>query len=96
MADGGRAPIDIGRRIVTLREALGHNAASFCVLTGLGQSTLANYESGLRRPELDKAILIVQKTGVTLDWLYLGDRAGLPSRLLAVLPGEQESRAVGG
>jgi transcriptional regulator with XRE-family HTH domain len=85
MADGGKSPADIGKRIVMLREALGHNQGAFARLVDISQPALANYESGLRRPELDKAFLIVAKTGVTLDWLYLGDRSGLPQRLLALV-----------
>lgn len=85
MADGGKSPADIGKRIVMLREALGHNQGAFARLVGISQPALANYESGLRRPELDKAFLVVAKTGVTLDWLYLGDRSGLPQRLLALV-----------
>lgn len=86
MADGGRSQVDIGRRLLALRLALGHTQVSFSRLTGISQPTLANYEAGIRRPELDKAILIVQKTAVTLDWLYLGERSGLPGSLLAILP----------
>ena len=85
MADGGKSTEDIGKRIVMLREALGHNQSGFAKLVDISQPSLANYESGLRRPELDKAFLIVAKTGVTLDWLYLGDRGGLSARLLALV-----------
>ena len=68
MADGGRSTADIGKRIVMLREALGHNQGQFARLVDISQPALANYESGLRRPEIDKAVQIVVKTGVTLDW----------------------------
>lgn len=85
MADGGKSPEDIGKRIVMLRDALGHNQVSFGRLVEISQPAMANYEKGFRRPELDKAIQIVTKTGVTLDWLYLGDRSGLPHRLLALI-----------
>jgi transcriptional regulator with XRE-family HTH domain len=85
MADGGKSPEDIGKRIVMLREALGRNQVSFAQLVDISQPALANYEKGYRRPDLDKAVQIVNKTGVTLDWLYLGERAGLPQRLLALI-----------
>lgn len=68
-----------------LREALGHSQGAFARLVDISQPALANYESGLRRPELNKAIQIVTKTGATLDWIYLGDRAGLPARLLGLI-----------
>ena len=82
----GRTPRDIGLRIVALRTALGHNQSAFAKLVGVSQPSLANYEAGLRRPEIDRAVQIVTRTGVTLDWIYLGDRSGLPARLLAILP----------
>lgn len=60
--------------------------SAFAAYVAVSQPAMNNYERGLRRPELDVATRIVQKTGVTLDWIYLGERAGLPARLLAALP----------
>ncbi|MDR7035238.1 helix-turn-helix transcriptional regulator [Mesorhizobium sp. BE184] len=76
--------------------ALDRNQASFASLIELSQPALNNYLKGIRRPELDVAIRIASKTGVTLDWLYLGDRAGLPARMLDLLPDlSDQSRRVG-
>jgi len=86
MTDGGRTNTDIARRIIALREALGHNQSAFAALVGISQPAMNNYEKGLRRPDLDVAVRIHQRTGVTLDWLYLGNRSGLPAHLLARLP----------
>lgn len=66
--------------------ALDHNQVSFARLVGISQPALNNYLKGLRRPDLDVAISIQVKTGVTLDWLYLGDRSGLPVRVSEILP----------
>ena len=66
--------------------ALDRNQASFATLVGISQPALNNYLKWLRRPEIDVAINIHAKTGATLDWIYLGDRSGLPSRLLESLP----------
>lgn len=96
MTDGGRSNKDIGRRLVTLREALGYNQLAFCALVGISQPAMSNYEKGFRRPDLDAAINIQLKTGVTLDWIYLGKRDGLPGRLLEILPplsDEEKERA---
>lgn len=82
----------IGARIVQTREAMEMSAADFAKFLGLGSNTLSNYEVGYRRPDLDKAILMVQKTGITLDWIYLGDRSGLPHRIASKLPTENASR----
>lgn len=86
MSDGGDSVEDIARRLVTLREALGHKQTAFARLIGVTQSAMNNYEQALRRPQLDVAQRIVARTGVTLDWIYLGNRSGLPAHLHAVLP----------
>lgn len=86
MADGGRSNQDIARRVVALRESMDMNQSAFAAFVGLQQSTISNYERADRRPRLDEAIQIQMRTGITLDWLYLGDRSGLPGRLLASLP----------
>lgn len=96
MADGGSSLEDIGRRVLALRNALGHNQTAFAKLTGLSQSALANYEAGHRRPDLDAAFKLVNRTGITLDWLYLGVRSGLPQRLLEqVAELDQQDRKAG-
>lgn len=86
MTDGGRSTRDIARRIAALMSALEHNQTSFANLVGISQPALNNYLKAIRRPDLDVAIQIQMRTGVTLDWLYLGDRSGLSSRLLELLP----------
>jgi transcriptional regulator with XRE-family HTH domain len=86
MADGGTSNEDIARRLIALREALGLNQSAFAALVGITQPAMNNYESALRRPQLDVAQSIVARTGITLDWLYLGNRSGLPAHLLAKLP----------
>ncbi len=86
MADGGRSNEDIAMRLNALIAALSLNQSGFAALVGISQPALNNYLKGLRRPDLDVAILIQAKTGITLDWLYLGLRSGLPARLLETLP----------
>jgi DNA-binding XRE family transcriptional regulator len=95
MTDGGPSNTDIARRLVVLRDALGHNQSSFAKLVEITQPAMNNYESGLRRPSLEVAIKIRVKTGVTLDWVYLGQREGLPARLLSLLPDLSPQRKAG-
>ena len=66
--------------------ALELNQVGMANLVGISQPALNNYLKALRRPDLDVGISIQAKTGATLDWLYLGDRSGLPARLLEKLP----------
>jgi transcriptional regulator with XRE-family HTH domain len=86
MTDGGRSNQDIARRIAALVQALDYNQTGFAQLIGISQPALNNYLKAIRRPDIDVAIAIQIKTGATLDWLYLGDRSGLPGRLLERLP----------
>jgi transcriptional regulator with XRE-family HTH domain len=94
MADGGRSNADIGRRLVALRDALKLNQSAFAHLIDVSQPAVNNYERAIRRPEIDVAIKIQMRTGVTLDWIYLGDRSGLPGRLLALLPDLETAQRV--
>lgn len=93
MTDGGKTNADIARRIVALRTVLQLNQSAFAALVEVSQPAMNNYEAGLRRPDLDVAVRILQRTGVTLDWLYLGNRSGLPGHLLAQLPDLSEETA---
>lgn len=86
MADGGRSLEDIGRRLKALRESLGMNQSAFAVLCGVSAPAINNYEQAIRRPELDVALVIRARTGATLDWIYEGERGGLPGHLLERLP----------
>lgn len=92
MSDGGRSNPDIARRLAALIKATDTNQSSFAALIGVTPSAMSNYLKGIRRPEIDAAIQIQIKTGASLDWLYLGDRSGLPSRLLQKLPDLSEAQ----
>lgn len=80
----------IGRRLVALRRLLGYNQTAFAAFIGVTQPGMNSYERGARRPSIGVARTIVLKTGVTLDWIYLGNRGALPAHLLAQLPLEDE------
>lgn len=93
MADGGKSLRDIGRRITTLRKVMNLNKTAFAALIETSQPAVSQYESGVRRPELDVALRIRLRTGVTLDWIYEGDRSGLPLRLAGELPDLSDRQA---
>lgn len=95
MTDGGPSNTDIARRLIALREALKYNQSAFAKLVEVSQPAVNNYEAGTRRPDIDVAIKIRLRTGVTLDWLYLGEREGLPGRLLSLLPDLSQQRRAG-
>lgn len=73
-------------RLEALMKVLAKKQVEFASMVGISQPALNNYLKGLRRPDIDVAIAIQTRTGATLDWIYLGDRSGLPVRLAAELP----------
>lgn len=85
-------PVIIGGRIRRLRLALGfEQARAFCQFVGISDQALYNYETGKRRISLDEVMKIVQKTGVSLDWIYRGLEGTLPlhvAQRLAEVPEE--------
>ncbi|NIA67802.1 helix-turn-helix transcriptional regulator [Pelagibius litoralis] len=72
----------IAERLRVTRDALGLSQAEMCRGSGIATNTYNQWEKGRGRPELDKAILICDAYGLTLDWIYLGDSSGLPYRLI--------------
>ena len=74
--------IEVVRRLVLLRESLGLEAAELCRQTGLAENRWSQYESGKRPITLAAAIILRERYGATLDWIYCGDESGLPQRLV--------------
>lgn len=75
----------VGKRLRLTREAMGLSIVAFCRLAGIEANAWSNYEAGTRRISLESAIKVCLASGVTLDWIYLGSRAGLPVRIASVL-----------
>lgn len=94
MTDRGESLADIGWRIASLRQALGYsNAAQFANFVGWSPQQLSNYERGAKRPEIKMAIQLCNRTGVTLDWIYRGERAGIPLQLANIIQDYLTSQA---
>jgi len=72
-------------RLVLLRQWQADSAAEFCRKTGISTSAWNNYETGDRRINLDTAIVLCERFGVTLDWIYRGRIAGLPHELMTFI-----------
>jgi transcriptional regulator with XRE-family HTH domain len=47
----------------------------------IGRNTYNQWESGVGRPSLDQAKRLRKAFKYTLDWIYEGDRSGLPLQL---------------
>lgn len=73
---------EIAARLNWLREtALKISAAELCREIKVAPNRWSQYESGDRRITLDVATRLVKRYGVTLDWIYTNNPAGLPLRL---------------
>jgi transcriptional regulator with XRE-family HTH domain len=74
-------PERIGHRLRLLREALGLQPAEISDMLGIERTYWSRFEGG-RRPITDAvAALLVDRFGVTLDWIVLGRWDRLPMLL---------------
>jgi MerR family transcriptional regulator, light-induced transcriptional regulator len=60
---------ELSNRIQELRKVKGYTQKDFADLIGVGQSTVANYEKGIRIPDTIKLYKIANLFGVTVDYL---------------------------
>lgn len=73
--------LEMGRRLVALREAVGLNQAEWGRRLGFEPQKVNNWERGYNRIGIDSAIQICRHTGVTLDYIFLGSMSALPWEL---------------
>jgi len=67
-----------GKRLVAARKIAGFTRQSaFARELGVTSPRLSQWESGRRMPDMLYLGKIVTITGVTLDWLYFGNPAGM-------------------
>ena len=77
---------EVCRRLRDLRIVLELTKPSdFIADTGFGKTRVSNWDKSYSRPDLDAGIIMAGKFGVTLDWLFLGNPAGLPQDLASKL-----------
>jgi transcriptional regulator with XRE-family HTH domain len=71
----------IADRLAKTRKALGLTPSEFADGAGIKRNTYSQWESAKGRPQIDQAIALCKKYGLTLDWIYFGTPDGLPLRL---------------
>ena len=71
----------IASRLLRTREALGLNQREFAMRANLKPNRYSQYETGVRALTIDAALRICDEYGISLDWLYRGDRSRLPHHL---------------
>lgn len=76
--DGLSSIDEIKIRLRHSRLALKLTQQRLADITGLSVQAWNNAERGRSRIGLDNAIRLVRGTGLTLDWIYLGIKTGLP------------------
>lgn len=82
----------VGARLLQSFTALGKKPADICKLFGLSQQRMSNYINGKRPLDIEVAMKLYARFGLTLDWLYLGDIRSLPYDLAQrIVPFEGES-----
>lgn len=78
----GTASRKVANRIIATREAMDMDQATFARHCGLTPQAINNYETAFRRPSVDSAGKIAAATGTSTDWIYRGERAHLPHKLM--------------
>lgn len=81
----GRDKRDIGKRIEMARIALGLTQEQFGAPLGVAQAAVAGWETGARPPGLKIAHKLCDAYGLTLDYIYRGDRSAIRQELLTAL-----------
>jgi transcriptional regulator with XRE-family HTH domain len=74
--------VAVGRRLSNLRHALGLTQRQLAASLNITGPRWANYEVGTSRILVDIALRLVEKWEVSLDWIYYGNEAMMPKRLL--------------
>lgn len=77
---------EIAARLEALRKSQSDlNQKDWAEKHGFSQTQYNNWEKGLRRIPVDEAEKLCARYGLTLDFIYLGRRDGLPDRIKNVL-----------
>ena len=77
---------NLGSRLAVTREALGLSAAELCKRIDCKPNRWSQYESGDRRITLEIADRLCDEFGLSLDWIYRGNRAFLPDAIRVKIP----------
>ncbi len=83
---------EMARRLRTTRLALKLTQARLCRLARINPQAWNHAETGKARIGLDSAIRLCEQTGLTLDWIYRGVRAGLPLEIREAIAAAEGAR----
>lgn len=72
---------DVGVRLQQAINAIGKKPADIARMFNMSQGRLSNYARGTRPLDIEFAMNLYARFGITLDFLYLGDMKSLPFEL---------------
>lgn len=72
---------EVGARLRQAILALGKKQVDIANILGISPGRLSNYIRGERPLDIEQAIKLAGRFGITLDFLYIGDVRGLPYEL---------------
>jgi len=84
-ADTKKPYLEIGKRLRAIRGLTDLTAKDFAEACGFNETQYSNWENGYRRPLPEAAAVLVDKFGVTMDFIYLGRDTALPYNLRTAL-----------
>lgn len=82
-----RSISDISERLIATQQALDVSPAQLCKETGISQTQWTQFTDPKykRRITIDAAFKLKDAYGITLEWIFDGDRTKLPSDIRARL-----------
>lgn len=81
LEDTSDAPEAVGERLRKVRENLGLSRRDFAHGAGLTEQTYGPFENAKRPLTLEAAKKLRSRYGLTLEFLYFGNKADLPHRI---------------
>lgn len=81
LEDQGDSREAVAARLTRVREILGLSKRDFAAQAGMSEQTYNPFENAKRDLSLTAAKLLRKRYGVTLEFLYFGNRNDLPHRI---------------
>ncbi len=75
----------VAHRLLVLRAWLDLSQKDLCAQIGVGTNNYSPFENAKRKIPNEIATKLVDRYGVTLDWIYLGDMRGMTGQMQAEL-----------
>jgi len=76
-----RSAIEVGRRLVALRKALGLKAYEICEQVVVQTNTWSQWEKGKRMADLFAMMRVADRFGADLNYIYMGSMSTMPVAL---------------